>query len=81
MHALFPAALAIAVVILRTSVFGFMRVPAVIAAAVVAVAVAAVVASWLSPLALCLGGEPLHLCFLVSQHLVGVLQLALELRR
>ena len=81
MHALFSTALAVAVVILRTSVFTFIKAPAAITAAVVAVAVAAVVAAWLSPLAFCLRGEPLHLCFLVSQHLVGVLQLALEFRR
>jgi hypothetical protein len=84
-HKLFPTALrlviAAAVVVLRTPVFGIVVAPAVIAAAVVAVAVAAVVASLLPPLAFGLCGEPLHLCFFVRQHLVGVLQLALELRR
>ena len=84
-HALFPTALrlviAAAVVILRTSVLGIVVAPVVIAAAVVAVAVAAAIASLLPPLAFGLCGEPLHLCFFVRQHLVGVLQLALEFRR
>jgi hypothetical protein len=85
-NALFAATLrvilAVAVVVLRTVVIRLVITRAVVSATVVTAAVVTVVAtSRLAPFAFRLRSELLHLCVLVGDHLVGVLQLALELRR